>query len=260
MEAVLESWQEARRKQFRRLVGISAVVHLLVFLAFTTSPFRSRKVALPAVVRVDLVASAPAIARPAPKPAPKPKAKPAPKPVPKPEPKPAPKPKPVVDKKVLPKDPVAKPTPKPKPKPAVAPPAPAPEELSYEDVMAKLREKDTEAFPEAGPDARPAERVGPLGGPGQVISAEEAAWRDRARAYVLQSWVLAPGFRTQALLTVVDVDISPTGDVVSTYVVQRSGNPWFDESVERAVQKAGPLPPPPESGTWQFRFSPRDLR
>ena len=28
-------------------------------------------------------------------------------------------------------------------------------------------------------------------------------------------------------------------------VVRRSGNPWFDEGVVRAIEKASPLPPPP---------------
>jgi TonB family protein len=72
--------------------------------------------------------------------------------------------------------------------------------------------------------------------------------------------VLSPGFRNQALVTVVEVHVSSSGEVSNPRIAQRSGNPWYDESVERAVQKAGPLPPPPEAGRWQFRFSPRDLR
>jgi TonB family protein len=39
-------------------------------------------------------------------------------------------------------------------------------------------------------------------------------------------------------------------------VTQRSGNPWYDESVVRAIQKASPLPPPPEAGEWPFEFTP----
>ncbi len=254
MQGVLESWEADRQRQYRRFVGVSAAVHLAGALLFVLNPSFGREPALPGVVRVDLVAVAPPA--PARRPAPKPKAAPKPKPVPKPKPAVKPKPKPpVVDKKVLPKEPVAKPTPEP------APPAPAEKPLEYEDVLAQLRENAKEDFPEAAPQvAPPAARTGPIGGPGRPISAEEFAWRERARAFVLQSWVLAPGFRSQPLVTVVDVELSASGDIRSTRIAERSGNPWYDESVERAIQKAGPLPPPPESGRWQFRFSPTDLR
>ncbi|MCP5071155.1 MAG: TonB C-terminal domain-containing protein [bacterium] len=255
MDAILETWEIQRQRQYRRFVGFSAGVHLVAALMFLLSPNWRPARQLPGVVRIDLVAVAPAAAvrRPAP---PKPKPLPKPKAAPKPKPKAKPVPKaPIVDKKVLPKDPVAKPTPKP---PAVAP---AEEVMEYEDVMAQLRKDATEDFPEAAPQpAAPAARIGPVGGPGRLITAEEAAWRERVRAYVLRGWVLAPGFRSQALVTTVDVRLSAGGDVMNTHVVQRSGNPWYDESVERAIQKAAPLPAPPESGSWQFRFSPTDLR
>ena len=42
-------------------------------------------------------------------------------------------------------------------------------------------------------------------------------------------------------------------------MLRRSGNPWYDESVVRAIQKASPLPPPPEAGEWPFVFKPEDL-
>lgn len=255
VDAVLEMWEVQRQREYRRFVGISAVLHLVAALLFLLGPSLRSPTRLPGVVRIDLVAVAPpaAIRRSAP---PRPKPAPEPKAIPKPEPqvKPIPKP-PVVTKQVLPKDPVAKAIPKP------PPPAPAEEALEYEDVMAQLRAEATEDFPEAAPQlAQPATRIGPSGGPGELISAAEAAWRERVRAYVLRGWVLSPGFRSQALVTTVDVRLSASGDVLGTRVVERSGNPWYDESVERAIQKAAPLPPPPESGSWQFRFSPTDLR
>lgn len=36
------------------------------------------------------------------------------------------------------------------------------------------------------------------------------------------------------------------------------GNPWYDENVVRAIQKASPLPAPPEAGEWAFVFVPED--
>ena len=54
--------------------------------------------------------------------------------------------------------------------------------------------------------------------------------------------------------------VDTQGNVLSEpKVVRRSGNPWYDESVVRAVQKASPLPPPPEAGIWPFVFKPEDL-
>jgi TonB family protein len=46
--------------------------------------------------------------------------------------------------------------------------------------------------------------------------------------------------------------------VLGTSTRQSSGNPWYDESVERAIQKASPVPAPPEAGDWQFTFDSRE--
>ena len=74
-----------------------------------------------------------------------------------------------------------------------------------------------------------------------------------------RAWVLAPGFRAQPLSTEVRVRLSSGGEVLGTRVVRGSGNPWYDESVERAVRKASPLPPPPEADEWLFVFRPQDM-
>jgi colicin import membrane protein len=71
--------------------------------------------------------------------------------------------------------------------------------------------------------------------------------------------VLPPGFRTQPLSTEIRVQLSAGGEVLGTRVVRRSGNPWYDESVERAIKKASPLPRPPEADEWIFVFRPGDL-
>jgi TonB family protein len=55
------------------------------------------------------------------------------------------------------------------------------------------------------------------------------------------------------------VDLDAGGNVIGVpEVVQRSGNPWFDEGVVRAIQKASPLPPPPAADEWPFVFVPGD--
>jgi colicin import membrane protein len=242
-----------RRQELRRLFAISAIAHLALIAAFGFSP--QSRISVPRrVIAVELV-TAPAAARPAAvaKPAP---AKPAP-------PKP---PAPIKPKKILlPAEPttpkvepkVAKPAVVPKPPPAKPTPAPA---ENYEDVMAKLRA-------ESGEDAPPTEvakaaptAIGSPGSPdGVAISPEVAAWLKRAKIHVRKNWVVPPGFRTQALEARVVVDLDASGGVRGTpRLSRRSGNPWYDDGVIRAIQKSSPLPPPPEAGKWNFVFMPED--
>lgn len=193
----------------------------------------------------------------------KPKAKPEPEPDPKPEPKPRTDPKPP------PKE-VAK-TEAPKPSPAPTPPKPKPQE-SYDDVLAGLRAERGEDRPD--PVARPtrtasAAKAG-AGGTAATpaarasgtasVTPEVASWLRAARLHVRQAWVLPAGLRREPLETQVEVELDAQGNVISEpKVTRRSGNPWYDESVVRAVQKASPLPPPPEPGNWPFVFRPEDL-
>jgi periplasmic protein TonB len=269
-EAVLTSLEE-RERVFRRAVGISAGAHLALLLFALVSPFpRSRSVTLPGVMNVSLVAaapSAPSAAKPAlrkpPAPPPaKPKAKPA---EPKPEPPPPPKPEVKADKKLLPKDAVREPKPAPpKPKPAVAPPKPE-EKLDYEDALDALREDLGEEAsdapdPELVASVRPGPKAGPPGsGPGDPVDPEVAAWMRRVKIHVTRNWVLQPGFKRQAIQAVVDVTLDATGNVLEIDVTEGSGNPYYDQSVVRAIEKASPLPPPPESGDWPILFSPQDV-
>jgi TonB family protein len=232
------SIEDTRRREFRRLLVYSGIAHLLVLLVFTLSP-GPQGTALPAVVRVDLVAAGPAAARPA---------------IARPRPKPKPK------KTVLPAEPTRPPKPKPKAKPKPAPkpePVAEPQQVDYDDLLAKLREK-------AGESGEPAQVAGARGalsgaGRGVPVTPEVMAWMRRAKVHVTRAWVLAPGFRTQPLSTEVRVRLSAGGEVLGTRVVRRSGNPWFDESVERAVRKASPLPSPPEADEWLFVFRPQDV-
>ena len=121
-------------------------------------------------------------------------------------------------------------------------------------------------------DARHASRRGEARGGGAAttpgarasgtasVAPEVAAWLRAARLHVRQAWVLPAGLRHEPLETQVEVELDAQGNVLAEpKVVRRSGNPWYDESVVRAVEKASPLPPPPEPGTWPFVFKPEDL-
>jgi TonB family protein len=95
--------------------------------------------------------------------------------------------------------------------------------------------------------------------PPTEIAPEVAAWLKRAMIHVRKNWVVPPGFRTQTLEARVEVDLDASGGVRGTpRLSRRSGNPWYDEGVIRAIQKSSPLPPPPEAGKWNFVFLPED--
>jgi TonB family protein len=235
--------EDPRRRDFRRALVVSLLAHGVLVGLFVVSP-QTRRPALPGVIVVELV-SLPA-ARFAPEPAPRPKARPAP-----------------VKKIVLPAEPTeqvpqAKPRPKLTPKP-VAEPEEAPD-AEYTDVMAQLRE-------ELGESAEPAEEVAPLpevregsaGSGSAQVSPEMAAWMRRAKIHVRRNWVLTPGFRTQSFEAHVRVNLDSSGRVLGEpRVTKRSGNPWYDDGVVRAIQKASPMPAPLEAGMVTFVFRPED--
>lgn len=230
--------EAARRRALKRAFGVSAVAHGLLLLAFTLENGASQLEAA-TVITVDLIAM-PAPAAPAP--VSKPKVAPAPPPV---------------EKVVLPKQ--ARREPKPVVKP---PPPPEPvvrEEQDYDDVLAQLRSDAGEEAPEpkevaavAPPDARTT-------GAGTPVSAETLAWMRKAKLHVRRAWVMPAGFRSQALETRVSVQLDIGGNVIGEPdILRRSGNPWYDEGVVRAIQKASPLPAPPEEGVQEFVFVPED--
>jgi TonB family protein len=189
----------------------------------------------------------------------------------KPKEKPEPEPEPRVEPKPPPKE-VAKAEP---PKPAAKPPPPKPQpkpQESYDDVLAELRAERGESRPDrverptrTASAATPgtggsAPRPGAPAAGTASVTPEVAAWLRAARLHVSQAWVVPAGFRNEPLETQIEVELDAQGRVLSEpRVVRRSGNPWYDESVVRAIQKASPLPPPPEPGKWPFVFKPEDL-
>jgi len=222
---------EAGRREFRHFLAGSAGLHGLVLLVFVLAPVIP-SMSPPAAIPVRLVAPSaaprPAADRSRPKP-PKP-----PKPVPR----------------VLPTEP-AMPKPAAAPKPKAPPP---PVEQEYEDVLDRLRSELGEPALEE-PEVGPVETVA-VGVPGgALVSPEVAAWLKSARIHVRRSWVVPPAFEMQTLVAEIRVKLDVAGNVGGTpAVVKRSGNPWYDENVVRSIEKASPLPAPPEAGKWTFVF------
>lgn len=234
-----------------------------------------------------------------PAPAPEAEAEPEPAPAPAPEPEPEPEPQEPAET-VLPETPQQPPErePEPEPEPAEEPeeapepePEPPPEadapepettqardapsepspeaqarqedrerrEESYEDVLAGLRSEEGDSGGEAEA-SEPEGREGPTGGAGVPVSAEERAWMRKAKIHVAGSWLGLPGGGGGSLEARVRVRLAADGEVRSVEIVESSGNPFYDDSVERAVRKASPFPAPPEATAWGFVFRPEDLR
>jgi len=228
-----------RRREFRRMLVLSAVAHVGLLAVLLVEP-SYQVMSLPGVVSVELVA--------APAPAAPPRAAVRPKPVPK--------------KVVLPATPT---TPAPKPKPVeekLPPPEPERVEQDLSDVLAQLRAdagESAEPPPATPPPTTAPALAGSGSGVGRPVSPEVAAWVRKAKNHVRRDWILPAGFRTQALEARVLVDLDVGGNVIGVPDVERrSGNPWYDEGVVRAIQKASPLPPPPAAGEWTFVFVPED--
>jgi TonB family protein len=108
-----------------------------------------------------------------------------------------------------------------------------------------------------------AARVGGAGmGGGVVRPPEFFAYQKIIKARIKEGW---RWYDVQAaLITQVSFDIEPNGEIRNVRVVKSSGDSSFDESVQRAVVKASPLPAPPASVYEQFfksvriAFDPRE--
>jgi protein TonB len=232
-----------RQREYRRLVLVSAALHLALVVGFALrAPSFDAPTNLPPVVSL-IPASALAPPKPAEKPAPPPEvAKPAP-----------PKP-PELAKTVIPEDNQKLPKPKPKPKPE---PEPAEEDVDLDEFLDQLREEVPPGpTPPPQPTAKPVQ--GPTG-PGVLVTPEVLAWMEKVKRHVRARWGHDPRFRGKSLSTDVLVTLTASGDVLDFEITRRSGNPWYDESVERFLLKESPLPPPPKGGDWPIRFTPGDL-
>ena len=170
-----------------------------------------------------------------PKPKPKPTLKPKPKPEPKPEPQPTPEPAS-------------------EPKPAdVEKPEPA---LDAEQLAALTRnELDSLVDAEIS-----------------VADTNEPSLRDvvaaTIRASVINRWTRPPSARND-MVSILSIQLVPTGEVVGVSVLQSSGNTTFDRSAMTAVERTGRFPEVAKLDNrtfeanfrrFQLIFKPEDLR
>ena len=177
--------------------------------------------------------------KPKPKPASKPKPKPKPKPESKPEPQPPPEPVPELA---------------PEPKPAeVEKPEP---ELDA-DQLAALTRNELDSLVDAEIAA---------------AGANEPSLRDvvaaTIQASVINRWTRPPSARN-GMVSILSIQLVPTGEVVGVRVLQSSGNTAFDRSAMTAVERTGRFPEVAKLDNrtfeanfrrFQLIFKPEDLR
>ena len=252
----------SRRGEFRRMVGLSAALHVALSVAAVISlpQLGPRELPMgdPSITLITPEDLAAMTGSPAPPARPKPrKAEPEPAPVAEPEPPPPPKDQIIIseDLNQRPAKPKPKPEPVERPEVETRPPKPAEDEqVDLEDLLIEERILSGAMPGDAKPDAKPRALPG-AGGTGPAVSAEVAAWQARVRAHVRRNWALTPGLRSKGLRTLMQVELTASGLVLDYEIERSSGNPWFDDSVERFLAEAGSLPAPPESGDWPIEFT-----
>ena len=169
--------------------------------------------------------------KPKPKPKPKPEPKPKPKPEPKPEPQPTPEPEPVEVEK--------------------------PEPALDAEQLAALTRNELDSLVDAEIAAS---------------GAGEPSLRDvvaaTIRASVINRWTRPPSARN-GMVSILSIQLVPTGEVVGVTVLQSSGNTAFDRSAMTAVERTGRFPEVAKLDDrtfeanfrrFQLIFKPEDLR
>ncbi len=92
-------------------------------------------------------------------------------------------------------------------------------------------------------------------------SAQAASWYDALRAHIERQW-RRPVTATAGIRCVVLVDQVPGGEVINARISECNGDDAVRQSIESAVFRASPLPPPPDPALFERRlelvFEPKD--
>lgn len=79
---------------------------------------------------------------------------------------------------------------------------------------------------------------------------EYIGYQAKVRAKIMEEWILPPIY-LEGLKARIAVMMNDHGEVTATEWDEKSGNESFDSSCLRAVQRASPLPMPPERLKWE---------
>jgi colicin import membrane protein len=232
----------AERKEPGRkwALALAVAVHLIFAAVLVFGVNWQTKEASP--VMAELWSSLPALA---PKPAPKPEPEPAPLPEPEPQPKPVPKPEPKLEQpKPVKAEIELKDKKKEKEKKRKEEERKKAEaEKKLKDQVLKEQQDRLEAEQEALNKQRAAEAAR------QQMAAQAAAQRlmneaiSRISSHI-RRFIIMPPDVTGNPQAEFEVSLIPTGEVLNVKLSRSSGNPAYDNAVERAIRKASPLPLP----------------
>jgi colicin import membrane protein len=89
-----------------------------------------------------------------------------------------------------------------------------------------------------------------VGGGGIVRGLEYIMYTEQVKRRVKENWIVAE--RRDRLNAIVRFNVQPDGEISALEMLKSSGDSAFDQSVMRAVNKANPLPPPPEAYREEF--------
>lgn len=107
-----------------------------------------------------------------------------------------------------------------------------------EDLLERQRLNALLAEEEAEQKRRAAERIAK-----ERTATIQSQYSARIQAAVKRFYRVAPG-TDASLKAVVSIKVSPFGDVLSVRLLQSSGSPEFDQSLQAAISQASPLPIP----------------
>lgn len=241
----------------------SALLALLVHFALIGVLFFGVRMQshAPEVVSVELWEAPP----PAPQPKPvleAPRPPPPPPPAPKPEPVPEiKKPDIAIQEKPKPKLKL-KAEPKPKPKPA-----PPKRDVEFEKRMKEqlaLEQQQLRQDQQAAEKARQEQALKALIARQQAAATSRAlaTWTDKIRAKIRGNIIYDLNRVSGNPEAIFDVTLLPTGEVLNVTKRKSSGNPGYDEAIDRAIWKSSPLPRPEPASVFtrelKLTFHPQD--
>lgn len=114
-----------------------------------------------------------------------------------------------------------------------------------EDFMKALEFVDKLEKTNATPTPAAKATADPAGeGPQLQMDASDNGAVDALRRHIESNWLIPPGLDTRGLSVAVQVSVDPQGNITNLQISRSSGQPFFDNSLLRAVRKSVPLPIP----------------
>jgi TolA protein len=123
---------------------------------------------------------------------------------------------------------------------------------AVERIKAQMQPKGSPEVAEGAGGTGPITKGGAVGegGGGIARGIEFIMYTQELQRRVQESWIVAE--KQPGLVASVSFKIQPDGDIQDLELTQSSGDSVFDQSVVRAIRKATPFPPPPQSYAQEF--------